>query len=400
MSLKNVRIAPKIAAIVVVLSLVGLGGSLFLAHMMSQIDTRYTELLDLQSVASIRLSQTSARIVELDLSAYHALTYPGASLEAKAAAEAYKEALVLAKTYLDEAAKLLPGVAEISTVGREIDDIDKLGRRAIEAGLRDDDRAAKAALVQIDPLVRDLGRRLKAIIEAQRNKQQVESDLMTVNVDRAYYITIAAGIAVALAGIGLSLLICLRGITGPLGRLQRRMGDLAEGRLDVEVENQDRGDEIGGMARAVQVFKDNALRAQVMEREADEVRRAAEEERARNEAVQARLSQELATVVASLAQGLTRLSSGDLTYRLSDVFAENYETLRVDFNAAIGQLQDTMKVVAGNTAGIHSGSGEISQAADNLSKRTEQQAASLEETAAALDEITATVKRKIGRAHV
>ena len=36
---------------------------------------------------------------------------------------------------------------------------------------------------------------------------------------------------------------------------------------------------------------------------------------------------------------------------------------------------------------------EISTASDNLSQRTEQQAASLEETAAALDEITATVKK-------
>ena len=40
-----------------------------------------------------------------------------------------------------------------------------------------------------------------------------------------------------------------------------------------------------------------------------------------------------------------------------------------------------------------SGSGEIAHAADDLSQRTEQQAASLEETAAALDQITATVKR-------
>ena len=57
------------------------------------------------------------------------------------------------------------------------------------------------------------------------------------------------------------------------------------------------------------------------------------------------------------------------------------------------QLQDTMRVISGNTEGIKSASGEISQAADNLSKRTEQQAASLEETAAALDEITATVRK-------
>ena len=46
-----------------------------------------------------------------------------------------------------------------------------------------------------------------------------------------------------------------------------------------------------------------------------------------------------------------------------------------------------MSVVVTNVSAIRTGSGEISQAADDLSRRTEQQAASLEETAAALDEI-------------
>ena len=42
---------------------------------------------------------------------------------------------------------------------------------------------------------------------------------------------------------------------------------------------------------------------------------------------------------------------------------------------------------------MQAGAGEISEAADDLSRRTEQQAATLEETAAALDQITATVKK-------
>jgi methyl-accepting chemotaxis protein len=63
-----------------------------------------------------------------------------------------------------------------------------------------------------------------------------------------------------------------------------------------------------------------------------------------------------------------------------------------DFNAAIAQLQETMKVIAATTDGLRAGADEIAHASDDLSRRTEQQAASLEETAAALDEITATVK--------
>jgi methyl-accepting chemotaxis protein len=98
-------------------------------------------------------------------------------------------------------------------------------------------------------------------------------------------------------------------------------------------------------------------------------------------------------VVSSLADGLDRLSQGDLVYRLSTAFAPEYEKLRADFNAAMDKLQQTMATVAGNAGSIQAGAGEISKAADDLSRRTEQQAASLEETAAALDQITATVTK-------
>ena len=98
-------------------------------------------------------------------------------------------------------------------------------------------------------------------------------------------------------------------------------------------------------------------------------------------------------VVNAVAGGLASLAEGDLRVRLSQAFTAEYEPLRVDFNAAVTQLQSTMGVIVGSTAALKSGAGEVTQAADDLSRRTEQQAASLEETAAALDEITATVRK-------
>jgi methyl-accepting chemotaxis protein len=90
---------------------------------------------------------------------------------------------------------------------------------------------------------------------------------------------------------------------------------------------------------------------------------------------------------------MDRLAHGDLTYRVNDDLPSEYEKLRGDFNAALTKLQDTMTVIVGNADGIRAGSREITNASDDMAKRTEQQAAGLEETAAALEEITATVKR-------
>ncbi|EJJ26892.1 methyl-accepting chemotaxis protein [Rhizobium sp. CF142] len=102
--------------------------------------------------------------------------------------------------------------------------------------------------------------------------------------------------------------------------------------------------------------------------------------------------------VDDLATGLTALADGDLTKRVENPFPPALEKVRTDFNAAIDKLGSAMRTVLINAEAIASGARETKEAADVLSKRTEQQAATVEETAAALDEITQTVADSAGRA--
>ncbi|MFC5759106.1 MULTISPECIES: methyl-accepting chemotaxis protein [unclassified Rhizobium] len=102
--------------------------------------------------------------------------------------------------------------------------------------------------------------------------------------------------------------------------------------------------------------------------------------------------------VDDLATGLTALAEGDLTKRIENPFPPALEKVRTDFNAAIDRLGDAMRTVLDNAEAIASGARETKEAADVLSKRTEQQAATVEETAAALDQITQTVADSAGRA--
>ncbi len=97
--------------------------------------------------------------------------------------------------------------------------------------------------------------------------------------------------------------------------------------------------------------------------------------------------------VNELGAGLARLADNDLEHRIDEEFGPSFEALRVDFNRSLEKMQHTILKIAGNTTAIQSGTQEIFAASDDLSRRTEQQAASLEETAAALNEITETVKK-------
>ncbi|HVI31600.1 methyl-accepting chemotaxis protein [Phenylobacterium sp.] len=208
-----------------------------------------------------------------------------------------------------------------------------------------------------------------------------------------------AKLALAICG-GLTLVAALalawlmsRLIAAPVARMTATMRKLADGDNTVEVPGVGRGDEIGEMAEAVQTFKDAAVEKLRLEGMTAEQAKAAEDERRRQEAAKAEAARQQQEVVDGIAAGLEKLAAGDLLFRLNAPFAGEYEKLRADFNGAMDQLQETMKVVAGNVRSMRSGAGEISQAADDLSRRTEQQAASLEQTAAALDEITATVRK-------
>ena len=203
---------------------------------------------------------------------------------------------------------------------------------------------------------------------------------------------IVGGLLAVLASMGMWLLLS-RTIGAPVAHLTEVMRRLASGDNTVAVPSSDRTDEIGDMAAAVQTFKDAAIEKLRLEGMTADQAKAVEDERRRNETAKAESARQQATVVDSIAGGLEKLSAGELTFRLTQAFAADYEKLRADFNAAMATLQETMTVIGGATLGIRSGADEITQASDDLSRRTEQQAASLEETAAALDQITATVRK-------
>ena len=192
--------------------------------------------------------------------------------------------------------------------------------------------------------------------------------------------------------VALAFVIVNRGVMAPLARLNRAMQQLATGNYRTEVPEVERHDEIGEMAKSVAVFRNNGVERLRLETETASTRAAARAEQARHEAERSAADRDQAEIVAALAESLARLSRGDLTSRIEADFRGSYQQVKVDFNAAMGRLADTIGAVAGGTNAIHSGTDEIASAADDLSRRTEQQAANIEETAAALREITATVK--------
>ena len=92
-----------------------------------------------------------------------------------------------------------------------------------------------------------------------------------------------------------------------------------------------------------------------------------------------------------LGAALERVSAGDLTAQLTG-FPEEYRKVEADFNAAIGALRQTFGSVVVGVEAMTGGATEIRSAADDLARRTEEQAANLEETATAIAAINGSVQ--------
>ena len=93
-----------------------------------------------------------------------------------------------------------------------------------------------------------------------------------------------------------------------------------------------------------------------------------------------------ARMLELLGEALALLANGDLTHRLTE-FPDAFLRLQADFNSAAGQLNLAMGEIIGGARSIGTETSEVAREADDLSQRSEKQAASLEETAAATREI-------------
>ncbi|CAK7258298.1 MULTISPECIES: methyl-accepting chemotaxis protein [unclassified Shinella] len=239
-------------------------------------------------------------------------------------------------------------------------------------------------------------------------------------------VLLATAFTCIVAGMLLSMLLARNGIVRPIQRLTGVMSNLAAGKLDDAIPYTERKDEIGAMARTLDVFRANEM--QMREMEAQEaalqaqskdlqtnissivaaaaagdfsrrITKAYEDEDLRRFATSVNeLVENVDRGVSEVRRVIASLSHADLTQEMAGHFQGDFAELQANVNGAMLTLRSTMTGILSTAGTITGNSRELSAAADQLAHRTEQQAASLEETAAALEEITTTVKTSTTRA--
>ncbi len=189
-----------------------------------------------------------------------------------------------------------------------------------------------------------------------------------------------------------AFLIAMRRLVGqPLGAISARISALQQGDMETPVVFQNKGDEVGFLARALEQFRLDAIETQAQRDRAEQQQVVLDQERARNVAMSEEAAETQRRIIASVGEALALLAGGQLATRLQDL-GPDFEQLRVDFNGMVDSVAQAISSIKSASLAVEGGAGELANQAEQLAKRTEQQAASLEETAAALDEVASTVE--------
>jgi methyl-accepting chemotaxis protein len=280
-----------------------------------------------------------------------------------------------------------PALEEIRSL---IAEYQKVGRDVVKLSTAGLDGQAKRKLHHMQEFADKAAVAIDRIVAAKVAGSGVVYEQSAVSFRRAFWM---AAVLVML-GVGLAAIMmafAVRGIANPIERITRSMLALAAGDSATAIPFARRSDEIGKMALAVETFRQNAIQNIELQSQSEGHRVANEQQRLRGEELERSRAAVMASSTTEIAAALKQLSAGDVAFRLEQPFHQDFENLRLDFNSAAQQLQDTLQTVARSAQQIGTGSSEITRAVDHLSRRTEKQAASLEETAAALDQITSNV---------
>ena len=163
---------------------------------------------------------------------------------------------------------------------------------------------------------------------------------------------------ILLVTLAISIFVARR-ITAPLQRMTVTMNDLASGNLNVDVPGIGRGDEVGEMAKAVEVFKSNAIARQTLEGEQREAQTRAV---AGRKADMSRMADDFEAAVGQIVEAVSSASTQlELSADTLTSTAERAEELATTVAAASEEASTNVQSVASATEEMSSSVNEISR---------------------------------------
>lgn len=420
--LANLRIWQKAILPLAVMVFVTIGLSAYMLMGMSRIDANYGGMLDHEAVAARAAKQAQATSIDLAR-----LGWKGVALTSAEAIEATekdieatkpsfaKQLEIMRKEIKDP--KTLADLGGIeATFAKIAETAATAARMSTQPGFKEgSDIALMDSVSDINTAMRKrLGEISTQTIQAMdKRSDELSADAMATR--NTSLIVIAASVLVS---VGLGVWTAFKGIATPVGTLTAAMSELAHGKWETEVPGVGRKDEIGTMARTVEVFKKNGIEntrlAAEQKAAEDEKLRQTEKAMAEREARQKRMDAIIAEFDTSMKDVLQTVSgaSTELQATAQSMSATAEQTNQQAAAVAAASEQASTNVQTVSTAGeeLSSSIGEIgrqvgqssriTQEAVEQAKRTNAQIKSLAEAANRIGDVVKLINDIAGQTNL
>jgi len=367
--LNNLKIVLKVALIVTVMGVALVAVAAFGIREQSATVDGFSELTAMQS-ASLNLTRAQRRI-----ETYHAALY-AVFTETTEAGNANR--LKIANQNRNEVSQFLNAAeqddparaAETRSVGEQLkaafagcDPVLQAGAAASTPA--ENAKAAERAHKECDPLIDTALERVAKFTAdtskaVAKRKEAIERDTKS-----AVWTVVSVSAGGLIVGIAIALFIGLVAMSKPIARLKAAMEGLARNDLKTEVPGKDRRDEIGEMAKTVEVFKTNAIEVERLKAAQVEAEKQAADQRRRD--------------MINLADGFER-AVGEIIDTVGSASTE-LEASSSTLATTAQRAQELTSVVAlasgeatGNVQSVATATEELSSSVNEISRQVQESA--------------------------
>lgn len=223
--------------------------------------------------------------------------------------------------------------------------------RNIEAG-----GAGKKYMDSIRALVRE-------VIDAEAGLLSVRANASAAATSSSYIMIIIGGIAMLLVAIA-SLFLLNAAVTRGIVAMTAAMGRLAQNDMTIDIPFSNRLDEVGEMAKAVQVFKDNAIRVSKLEQKEAEDRRAEQRKAETMKLAVASFEEVVGEIVQTVSSASTQLEAS----------ARNLNSTAARSQELTARVSSTSQDCSSNVQSVASATEELSSSVNEISRQVQESA--------------------------
>ncbi|MCP3477566.1 methyl-accepting chemotaxis protein [Bradyrhizobium sp. CCGUVB1N3] len=361
--LNNLKIVLKVGLIVAVLGCALLGVAAFSAVQLSSTVDSFSALTEAEA-AGLGLTRAQRRAETYHAALYATLTETteeGNARRLKIASENRDQIAGFLETAIKEDAGR---AGEIRAIRDKLKGVFAACDPVLEAGAKastseENAKAADRAHKECDPV---MDAALADIANfAARTADQVTKRRQELGAQASASIQTVIGVSAAglLLGVVIALFIGLKAMSQPIARLKLAMEGLARNDLSTEVPEKDRRDEIGEMAKTVEIFKTNALEVERLKKVQEDAERQAAAQRRRDMVDLADgFERAVGEIVDTVGSASTELEASSSTLATT---AQRAQQLTSVVAVASGEATGNVQSVATATEELSSSVNEISR---------------------------------------